>query len=312
MVTKRILKPPLTKVITAMNRLNEFENQWVAKINEYLTSQLNQQVQQPLLRKAMAYSVVAGGKRLRPLLTLATLTTFGVTITEDQMKAATALELVHTYSLIHDDLPAMDNDDLRRGGKPTNHVQFGEDIAILAGDALLTLAFEWLATNQLPANQQAQLVMGMAQAAGPNGMVAGQVDDVANEANQLTLDQLMQLHKRKTGDLIHYAVLSGLIMAEINDRTQWLRFADSFGLAFQIYDDILDITSNEAELGKPVAQDGNKNTYPNLLGLDGAYQKLAVTIAEGKQALMLAEQQTGMDTSLLASFFSYFKLDEEK
>ncbi|WP_056978375.1 polyprenyl synthetase family protein [Lentilactobacillus senioris] len=294
-----------------MNRLNEFENQWVAKINEYLTSQLNQQVQQPLLRKAMAYSVVAGGKRLRPLLTLATLTTFGVTITEDQMKAATALELVHTYSLIHDDLPAMDNDDLRRG-KPTNHVQFGEDIAILAGDALLTLAFEWLATNQLPANQQAQLVMGMAQAAGPNGMVAGQVDDVANEANQLTLDQLMQLHKRKTGDLIHYAVLSGLIMAEINDRTQWLRFADSFGLAFQIYDDILDITSNEAELGKPVAQDGNKNTYPNLLGLDGAYQKLAVTIAEGKQALMLAEQQTGMDTSLLASFFSYFKLDEEK
>ncbi len=150
-----------------MNRLNEFENQWVAKINEYLTSQLNQQVQQPLLRKAMAYSVVAGGKRLRPLLTLATLTTFGVTITEDQMKAATALELVHTYSLIHDDLPAMDNDDLRRG-KPTNHVQFGEDIAILAGDALLTLAFEWLATNQLPANQQAQLVMGMAQAAGPN------------------------------------------------------------------------------------------------------------------------------------------------
>ncbi len=143
-------------------------------------------------------------------------------------------------------------------------------------------------------------------------MVAGQVDDVANEANQLTLDQLMQLHKRKTGDLIHYAVLSGLIMAEINDRTQWLRFADSFGLAFQIYDDILDITSNEAELGKPVAQDGNKNTYPNLLGLDGAYQKLAVTIAEGKQALMLAEQQTGMDTSLLASFFSYFKLDEEK
>ncbi|KRM93899.1 farnesyltranstransferase [Lentilactobacillus senioris DSM 24302 = JCM 17472] len=291
--------------------MNEFENQWVAKINEYLTSQLNQQVQQPLLRKAMAYSVVAGGKRLRPLLTLATLTTFGVTITEDQMKAATALELVHTYSLIHDDLPAMDNDDLRRG-KPTNHVQFGEDIAILAGDALLTLAFEWLATNQLPANQQAQLVMGMAQAAGPNGMVAGQVDDVANEANQLTLDQLMQLHKRKTGDLIHYAVLSGLIMAEINDRTQWLRFADSFGLAFQIYDDILDITSNEAELGKPVAQDGNKNTYPNLLGLDGAYQKLAVTIAEGKQALMLAEQQTGMDTSLLASFFSYFKLDEEK
>ena len=176
----------------------------------------------------------------------------------------------------------------------------------------MTLAFEWLATNQLPANQQAQLVMGMAQAAGPNGMVAGQVDDVANEANQLTLDQLMQLHKRKTGDLIHYAVLSGLIMAEINDRTQWLRFADSFGLAFQIYDDILDITSNETELGKPVAQDGNKNTYPNLLGLDGAYQKLAVTIAEGKQALMLAEQQTGMDTSLLASFFSYFKLDEEK
>lgn len=294
-----------------MNRLNEFETQWVAKINEYLTSQLNQQVQQPLLREAMAYSVVAGGKRLRPLLTLATLTTFGVTITEDQMKAATALELVHTYSLIHDDLPAMDNDDLRRG-KPTNHVQFGEDIAILAGDALLTLAFEWLATNQLPANQQAQLVMGMAQAAGPNGMVAGQVDDVANEANQLTLDQLMQLHKRKTGDLIHYAVLSGLIMAEINDRTQWLRFADSFGLAFQIYDDILDITSNEADLGKPVAQDGNKNTYPNLLGLDGAYQKLAVTIADGKQALMLAEQQTGMDTSLLASFFSYFKLDEEK
>ncbi|MGF7436436.1 polyprenyl synthetase family protein [Lentilactobacillus senioris] len=294
-----------------MNSLNEFETQWVVKINEYLTSQLNQQVQQPLLREAMAYSVVAGGKRLRPLLTLATLTTFGVTINEDQMKAATALELVHTYSLIHDDLPAMDNDDLRRG-KPTNHVQFGEDIAILAGDALLTLAFEWLATNQLPANQQAQLVMGMAQAAGPNGMVAGQVDDVANEANQLTLDQLMQLHKRKTGDLIHYAVLSGLIMAEINDRTQWLRFADSFGLAFQIYDDILDITSNEADLGKPVAQDGNKNTYPNLLGLDGAYQKLAVTIAEGKQALMLAEQQTGMDTSLLASFFSYFKLNEEK
>ncbi|MCY9806907.1 polyprenyl synthetase family protein [Lentilactobacillus senioris] len=293
-----------------MNKLNEFETQWVTKINEYLTSQLKQQIQQPLLNEAMTYSVAAGGKRLRPLLTLATLTTFNVSITEDRLKAATALELVHTYSLIHDDLPAMDNDDLRRG-KPTNHVKFGEDIAILAGDALLTLAFEWLTTNQLSTQQQVQLVAGIAQAAGPNGMVAGQVDDVANEANQLTLDQLMQLHKRKTGDLIHYAVLSGLIMADATDYTNWLQFADSFGLAFQIYDDILDVTSNEADLGKPVAQDGNKNTYPNLLGLDGAYQKLATTIEEGRQALQLAEEQTGLNTTLLESFFSYFKLNEE-
>lgn len=301
----------LMKVIVVMNRLSEFEAQWVVKINEYLTEQLKQQVKQPLLNEAMAYSVAAGGKRLRPLLTLATLATFNVPITKDRIQVATALELVHTYSLIHDDLPAMDDDDLRRG-QPTNHVKFGEDIAILAGDALLTLAFEWLTTNQLSANQQVQLVTGMAQAAGPNGMVAGQVDDVANEANQLTLSQLMRLHKRKTGDLIHYAVLSGLIMADASDYTNWLQFADSFGLAFQIYDDILDVTSNEAELGKPVAQDSNKNTYPNLLGLDGAYQKLTATIVEGKQALQLAEQQTGLDTTLLASFFSYFKLDEDK
>lgn len=301
---------PLTKAITVMSKLQKFEDQWVTTINDYLDEQLANQIHQPLLNQSMAYSVNAGGKRLRPLLTLATLSTFNVPITEDHLKIATALELVHTYSLIHDDLPAMDNDDLRRG-KATNHVKFGEDIAILAGDALLTLAFDWLANNNLPAKQKVDLVSELAKAAGPNGMVAGQVEDVANEANQLTLEQLMQLHKRKTGDLIHYAVLSGLIMAGSNDYSNWLEFADCFGLAFQIYDDILDVISNEAELGKPVEQDGNKNTYPNLLGLDGAYQKLTDTINQGKMALQVASQQTGLDTSLLASFFSYFKLNKE-
>ena len=302
---------PVTKVTTVMSNLNDFEQQWIPQINTYLADQLANEVSQPILESAMAYSVNAGGKRLRPLLTLAVLATFEVPITTDGLRTACALELVHTYSLIHDDLPAMDNDDLRRG-MPTSHVKFGEDIAILAGDGLLTLAFEWLTTANLSPDKQVRLVTELAKASGPNGMVAGQVDDVANEANQLTISQLQLLHRRKTGALIHYAVLSGLIMAGSVDNELWLRFADDFGLAFQIYDDILDVTSNATELGKPVEQDANKNTYPNLLGLAGAYQKLSETIADGREALQLAGQQSNKKIELLASFFAYFNLDEGK
>jgi len=289
--------------------LAAFEAQWRPRLNTYLAENLRAVSDRDSLTAAIRYSVLAGGKRLRPLLSLAVLTAFDRPITSANLRASVALELMHTYSLIHDDLPAMDNDGLRRG-KPTSHVKFGEDIAILAGDALQPLAFQWLADSGLPAEQVAKLTLALAQAAGPQGMVAGQVADVQGAGMHLTLPKLQQLHREKTGALIHYAVLAGAIQADVTAdvQTALLAFGDAFGLAFQIYDDILDVTSTPAQLGKQTHKDAgeHKNTYPGLLGLDGAEVALNQALATAKTAIDRAERLSQRDLGLLTSFLTYF------
>ncbi|KRO04331.1 geranylgeranyl pyrophosphate synthase [Levilactobacillus paucivorans] len=289
-------------------QLATFEAAWLPRLNAPLADAIAQDTGDDRLAAAMQYSVLAGGKRLRPLLTVATLQTLGQTVDLKRLwRPIMALELLHTYSLIHDDLPAMDNDDLRRG-EPTNHVKFGAGMATLAGDGLLTLAFQWLTATDLDAAVQAELVTSLAQAAGPAGMVAGQAKDIQSEAVDLPLADLRVLHKEKTGALLHYAVAAGLIMGGVPTaaRAAYLRFADAFGLAFQIYDDILDVVGTAVELGKATQKDAGeaKNTYPGKLGLQGANQALIKTIAAGQAALDDLPADT--DASLLRAFFSYF------
>ncbi|WP_097037379.1 polyprenyl synthetase family protein [Lactiplantibacillus plantarum] len=289
--------------------LTEFESKWRPQINQYLDEQLQACSDQSTLTDAMRYSVLAGGKRLRPLLTLAILDTFDITTTAANLRASVAVELIHTYSLIHDDLPAMDNDQLRRG-EPTNHVKFGEDVAILAGDALQPLTFEWIADSGLPASIVANQTLALAQATGPRGMVAGQVADVLGAGQHLALPALQQLHREKTGALIHYAVQAGLIQAQVQPTVQelLLQYADAYGLAFQIYDDILDVTSTPAQLGKATHKDADehKNTYPGLLGLAGARTALEQAVTAAQTALVKASAASQRGMGLLAAFLTYF------
>ncbi|MCP9369207.1 polyprenyl synthetase family protein [Lentilactobacillus kefiri] len=294
-------------------KLTEFENLWVPKINQVLENEIAPDTDQKTLTNAMSYSVNAGGKRLRPLLTLAVLTSLGDNIDHTILKTSCALELMHSYSLIHDDLPAMDNDNLRRG-KPTNHVKFGAGMATLAGDGLQPLSFQWLVDNDLDSETQAELVLALAKAAGPHGMVSGQADDIEFEGTRLPLEGLQKLDQNKTGALIRYAVKASLIMGRVipEKRQAMLTFAEKFGEAYQIYDDILDIVGTEAQIGKPVHQDAGKNTYPNLLGLDKSYEMLHKTVKAAQDALSQAGRDLSIDTSLLNDFTSYFKNKDEK
>jgi len=282
-----------------------FARQQVPAFETYLTEQLAQ-IEEPTLQKAMTYSVMAGGKRLRPLLVFAVLASVGRPINQTAYRVAGALELIHSYSLIHDDLPAMDNDDLRRG-QPTNHKVFGEAQAILAGDGLLTLAFEWLTTTDLTTDQQSRAVRLLAQAAGPSGMVAGQIEDIEGQTKTLSLAQLKQVHQLKTGRLIECAVGLGAILADLSDEqmASLQLFAQNYGLAFQIQDDILDVTSTTEAMGKAVHKDADehKNTFPGLLGLAGAKDALDETYQAAQTALT---DLSGLDKALLNSFLNYF------
>lgn len=294
-------------------KLNEFIKEWTPRINQVLESKIEQDTDQQKLFESMSYSVNAGGKRLRPLLTIATLITFNQAITDSILKATCALELLHSYSLIHDDLPAMDNDGLRRG-KPTNHTIYGAGMATLAGDGLQALAFQWVVDNDLTADTRCQLALALAKAAGPRGMASGQADDIEFEGTRLKLHELQKLDRNKTGALISYAVNAGLIMAQVpkDQKKDLLAFANNFGAAFQIYDDILDIVGDEKAIGKPVHQDADKNTYPNLMGLDGAYEALQRTVDRARHALNTAGHELNIDTSLLLDFCSYFVIKDER
>lgn len=292
----------------ATPQLRQFEHDWLPRLNAPLKAAVQHDTGDERLAAAMTYSLLAGGKRLRPLLTVATLQTVGGQFNETRdWRPVMALELLHTYSLIHDDLPAMDNDPLRRG-LATNHVKFGAGLATLAGDGLLTLAFQWLTATDLPATQQVALTQALALAAGPQGMVAGQARDIQAEHVDLALTDLRTLHREKTGALLHYAVQAGLILGDVTPArwAPYLAFADAFGLAFQIYDDILDVVATPAEMGKATQKDAGeaKNTYPGKLGLQGANDALIQTIATGKAAL--AQTDAAVNTDLLAAFFSYF------
>lgn len=281
------------------------------RIDDYLGVNLAADVDQDTLYSSMRYSLMAGGKRLRPALTLATVQMLGGAVDTDVMRAATALELLHTYSLIHDDLPAMDDDDLRRG-KPTNHCRFGAGMATLAGDGLLTLAFQWVSDNNLPAATRAELTLALAQAAGPAGMVAGQARDIEGEGQQLDLDQLRYLHRQKTGALLRYAVLAGGIITNQSRpvKAALADFGAQFGLAFQIYDDLMDVLGTTAQMGKAVHKDAGeqKNTYPGLLGTAGAKDQLHQALAGALAAQTKIGELTGRSFAGYDQFLAYFKL----
>ncbi len=237
----------------------------------------------PRLREAMAYSLLAGGKRLRPLLTLLACEACGGDPIAS-LPAACALEMVHTYSLIHDDLPAMDDDDFRRG-RLTNHKVYGEALAILAGDALLTLAFEVVARDVQPPAVAAACCADLASAAGDCGMVAGQVVDIEAEQMGLsTVAELEAIHRRKTGILITCSLTMGGRIAQVDAaRLDVLRkFGQCVGLAFQITDDLLDVSGNPEKLGKGVQKDAEagKLTYPGLLGVAESRRRADALIDE--------------------------------
>ena len=240
------------------------------------------------LERAMEYSLMAGGKRLRPVLLMAAADAVG----KDGAAFLTtgcAIEMIHTYSLIHDDLPAMDNDDYRRG-KPTNHKVFGDGIAVLAGDALLTLAFEVMLRQEGAAPETLVTVVSeMSRAAGPYGMVGGQVLDLEGEGRRLDRAALRKIHMGKTGALFCAAIRSGAILAGAKEEelAALTLYAERFGLAFQITDDILDVTGDEAAIGKPVGSDvrNEKATYVTLTSLEEAKKLAEDAVDEAVAAL---------------------------
>lgn len=247
------------------------------------------------LKEAMDYSLLAGGKRLRPILTLAAAEALGGSA-ETALPVACAIELIHTYSLIHDDLPAMDNDDFRRG-KPTSHKMFGEAMAILAGDGLLTHAFHLASAAAveagLPADRALRIVAEMSAYAGPRGMVGGQVDDIRVLRGGVKLEELENIHLRKTGDLIVCALRAGGHAAGADGRrlAALETFGRKIGLAFQILDDVLDEVGDEAKLGKKTQSDRQvgKVTYPILIGLEACRVKIRTLTEEGKSAVAAAD-----------------------
>ncbi len=247
------------------------------RIDAQLTSALLHNSIEPNLQEAMRYALFNGGKRVRPLLIYMVNQLLNGDIAHAD-KAACAIECIHSYSLVHDDLPAMDDDDLRRG-KPTCHIAFDEATAILAGDALQCFAFELLCDAVLPTETRLKMIKVLAHASGDRGMVAGQAFDMHHVGKPLTIDQLAQMHRYKTGALINAAIELGYLsaMAENESHRQALLFyGHAIGLAFQVKDDILDIEGDTETLGKPQGSDiaHNKPTYPALLGLEGAKLKL--------------------------------------
>lgn len=251
----------------------EFSNKNIPVINQKMYDFLEETHQSSLLFESMTYSLDAGGKRFRPLLLLATIAFFDKILEKPHYEVAAALEMIHTYSLIHDDLPAMDDDDLRRG-KLTNHKVYGEATAILSGDALLTEAFHLVSTIEVDSSLKVELIRLLAKAAGSEGMIAGQVEDVLGEGKKISLRELQRMHYKKTGALIQYAVEAGvLISGQTFEMKKWLlEYAQNLGIAFQIKDDLLDVIGEEHVIGKKTGADEahNKNTYVSLLGLEGA------------------------------------------
>lgn len=245
------------------------------------------------LHEAMRYSVLGGGKRIRPALAMATACAVGGQ-PEQALTGGCAVELIHAYSLIHDDLPAMDDDDLRRG-RPTTHIRFDQATAILAGDALQALAFEWLAgETSLPAGTRLTMVQILAAASGTTGMVGGQAIDLAAVGRSLNLDELEQMHRRKTGALIEASIRLGLLSAAPADASVQAQyqaplesFARAIGLAFQVQDDLLDIEGETQVTGKRQGSDAarSKPTYPALMGVDSARRYLATLLDQCRDSL---------------------------
>lgn len=272
--------------------MTEFKKSWQERaklIEQALPLELNiDNAVDKTLANSMNYSLMAGGKRLRPILLMAAADAVGADGTKF-LKTACAIEMIHTYSLIHDDLPAMDNDDYRRG-KLTNHKVYGAGMATLAGDALLTLAFEvMLRQENVNADKKLAVVYEMSSAAGPDGMVGGQAIDMESENKHIDMETLKKMHMGKTGALFRAAIRSGAILAgATNEELAALTaYADNFGLAFQITDDILDVVGDEKIIGKPVGSDekNHKSTYVTLTSLAEAKELAGDTVAKAVKAL---------------------------
>lgn len=242
---------------------------------------------QKIIIEAMNYSLSSGGKRLRPILTLQACKVVGGN-ESDAIPFAMAIEMIHTYSLIHDDLPALDNDDLRRG-KKTNHIVFGEDMAILAGDALLNFAFEIMLSNSIDKEEPQKYLRAMneiAKSSGIYGMIGGQVVDIQSENKQIPKEKLDYIHNNKTAAIIIGCMRAGALIGNANEEEleKITNYAKNIGLAFQIVDDILDIVGDESKLGKKVGSDiqNHKSTYPSLLGLEESKKIAFNLIKEAK------------------------------
>lgn len=247
------------------------------------------------LSEVVLYSVQAGGKRIRPLLLLELIQAFGLELAEAHYQVAAALEMIHTGSLIHDDLPAMDDDDYRRG-RLTSHKKFGEDMAILAGDSLFLDPYGLLARAELPSQVKVDLISELSLAAGSFGMVAGQVLDMQGEGQAISLEDLKTIHANKTGKLLMYPFVAAGLIAEVEYFVQdkLRRIGELLGLAFQVRDDILDVTASFEELGKTPQKDlaAAKSTYPAFLGLDGAKNFFNQTLDEAVDILTDLEEKT--------------------
>jgi geranylgeranyl pyrophosphate synthase len=273
-----------------------------AKLDELVPPE---QIEPHRLHQAIRWSLFAGGKRFRPALVLAVGETFGAE-REKLLRAAAAIEMIHTYSLIHDDLPAMDNDDLRRG-RETCHVKFDEATAVLAGDVLQTLAFQAIADDEnLPARVRVKLVSEVAQAAGtPNGMVAGQQLDLEAEGKNIPLENLEKIHRNKTGAMIFVSARAGAIIAEANAEELEVisNYAAHLGLLFQITDDLLDVTQTTEVLGKTAGKDVSaaKATYPALYGLREARNLAEKVHAQACNDL----DKIGKETNLLCEIADF-------
>lgn len=267
--------------------LQERANYIESLLNEYMPKE---EGYQQTIMKAMNYSLKAGGKRLRPILTLESCKIVGGK-EEDAIPFAMAIEMIHTYSLIHDDLPALDNDDLRRG-KPTNHKVFGDGMATLAGDALLNYAFEVMLSssiNKKDSNKYLKAINEVAKHAGIYGMIGGQVVDVESENKIIDKDKLDFIHLNKTAAMIVGCMRAGAIIggATEEELEKVTKYGKNIGLSFQIVDDILDITGDEEKLGKPIGSDieNHKSTYPSLLGLEKSREIARQLIEEGKSSI---------------------------
>ena len=288
----------MNEVITSLKQRNNLElEKWLETLDHPNLS----------LVQAMKYSLLSEGKRVRPFLVYATGQILGATI-EDLDTAAAAIECIHTYSLVHDDLPAMDDDDLRRG-HPTCHIKFDEATAILAGDALQTLAFTILSEGRLsPKAEQnrIKMVQVLAKASGAKGMCLGQALDLNAEGKSIDVNQLEAIHSNKTGELIKASVRLGALSGgnlDTDTAAHLDRYAEAIGLAFQVQDDILDLISDTDTLGKPQGSDvkANKSTYPSLLGLEGSQVKAQKLLEEAHNALNCLPH----DTQILEEFARY-------
>lgn len=264
------------------------------------------------LTETILYSVEAGGKRIRPLLLLELLEGFGLELTPAHFQVAAALEMIHTGSLIHDDLPAMDNDDYRRG-RLTSHKKFGEDMAILAGDSLFLDPYGLVAMAELPSQVKVELIAELSLAAGSFGMVAGQVLDMQGEGRKLTMDQLQAIHDNKTGKLLAYPFVAAGIIAQTSQSVlgKLRQVGELLGLAFQVRDDILDVTASFEQIGKTPQKDlaAEKSTYPALLGLNGARAFFDETLEQAKSLLEQLEKESDFSAGEIQKIIESLRLD---